>query len=159
MTAFTKETYIQRRQTLKQKLGSGLVLIFGHNQAPANYPANAYTFRQDSSFLYYFGQNQEGLVGVIDIDNDRECLIGNDIDIEDIIWTGFVPSIHDLAQEVGIEHSAPMAELQQIVDRVRKAGQEFMFLPPCRHDLMIQIGDLMGIHPLRVREAASVRLI
>ena len=159
MTAFSKETYIERRRTLKQKLGSGLVLIFGHNQAPSNYPANAYTFRQDSSFLYYFGHSQEGLVGVIDIDNNYECLVGNDIDIEDIIWTGFVPSIHDLALEVGVQHSAPMAELASLVAKAKAAGREIMFLPPCRHDIMIQIGDLLGIHPLRVREAASVRLI
>ena len=159
MIAFNKTTYISRRAELKQRIGNGLILIFGHNQAPANYPANAYTFRQDSSFLYYFGQQQEGLVGVIDVDNDQEYLLGNDIDIEDIIWTGFVPSIHDLAEEVGITNSAPLAQLQQMVNTAKAKGQEILFLPPCRHDLMIQIGDLLGIHPLKVREAASVRLI
>ena len=151
---FTKQTYINRRQALKEKVGNGIILIFGHNNAPANYPANGYKFRQDSSFLYFFGQQRDALVGVIDIDNNKEYLIGDDIDIEDIIWTGFVPSVHDLAAEVGVENSAPMNKLTELVK-----GREVHYLPPCRHDLMIQIGDLLGIHPLKVRESASVKLI
>ena len=151
---FTKQTYINRRQALKEKVGNGIILIFGHNNAPANYPANGYKFRQDSSFLYFFGQQRDALVGVIDIDNNKEYLIGDDIDIEDIIWTGFVPSVHDLAAEVGVENSAPMNKLTELVK-----GREVHYLPPCRHDLMIQIGDLLGIHPLKVCESASVKLI
>ena len=151
---FTQQTYINRRQALKEKVGNGIILIFGHNNAPANYPANGYKFRQDSSFLYFFGQQRDALVGVIDIDNNKEYLIGDDIDIEDIIWTGFVPSVHDLAAEVGVENSAPMNKLAELVK-----GREVHYLPPCRHDLMIQIGDLLGIHPLKVRESASVKLI
>ena len=151
---FTKQTYINRRQALKEKVGNGIILIFGHNNAPANYPANGYKFRQDSSFLYFFGQQRDALVGVIDIDNNKEYLIGDDIDIEDIIWTGFVPSVHDLAAEVGVENSAPMNKLTELVKE-----REVHYLPPCRHDLMIQIGDLLGIHPLKVRESASVKLI
>ncbi len=159
MTAFCKETYARRRAELKRKVGGGLIMLFGNNNAPANYPSNAYTFRQDSSFLYYFGQQQEGLVGIIDVDEDKEYLIGDDVDIEDIIWTGFVPSIHDLAEEVGVGNSAPTSALQSIVDKAKAKGQEIHFLPPYRHDIMIQIGDLLGIHPLKTKEAASVKLI
>lgn len=156
---FPKSTYIERRRTLRSKVGSGLIVIFGHNEAPANYPANAYKFRQDSSFLYFFGQQRDGLVGVIDADSGCEWLIGDDIDIEDIIWTGFVPSVHDLAAEVGVEQSAPMADLKKLVDGARAKGQTVHFLPPCRHDIMIQIADLFGIHPLQTRAAASLPLI
>ena len=156
---FAKSTYIQRRALLKQKVGSGLVLIFGNNEAPCNYPNNAYKFRQDSSFLYFFGQHREGLVGVIDIDNDKEYLVGNDIDIEDIIWTGFVPSVHDLAEEAGVANSLPMSALQQMVNTANAKGQQIHYLPPYRHDIMIQIGDLLGIHPLKTRANASVTLI
>jgi len=159
MIAFCKETYVQRRAELKKKVGSGLILLFGNNNAPANYPNNAYVFRQDSSFLYYFGQQQEGLVGVVDVDEDKEYLIGDDVDIEDIIWTGFVPSIHDLAEEVGVDNSAPTSALKTFIDKAKAKGQEIHFLPPYRHDIMIQIGDLLGIHPLETRKAASVRLI
>ena len=112
---FDRQTYVERRNELKQKVGSGLILIMGNSNSPANYPNNAYRFRQDSTFLYYFGQNQEDLIGIIDIDNDKEYLLGNDVDIEDIIWTGFVPSINDLAMEVGVANSAPLKELKNIV--------------------------------------------
>ncbi|MBQ9641434.1 MAG: aminopeptidase P family protein [Bacteroidaceae bacterium] len=156
---FNKEIYINRRNELKQKVGSGLILLFGNNDAPNNYPSNTYRFRQDSCFLYYFGQRREGLVGVIDIDNNQEYLFGNDIDIDDIIWYGFVPSVKDLATEVGVSNSAPMAELKNLIDRAKQQGQEIHFVPQCRHDLMIQLADLVGIHPLQSKEKASVRLI
>ena len=88
---FSRETYVSRRSELKRLVGNGIIVLFGNNESPANYPSNGYyPFRQDSSFLYYFGLNREGLVGVIDIENDRETLIGNDIDIEDIVWFGSV---------------------------------------------------------------------
>jgi len=156
---FSKSTYVQRRSDLRKRLGGGLYLVFGHNDAPANYPNNAYAFRQDSSFLYFFAQERNGLVGVIDVDNDKEYLIGDDIDMEDIIWTGYVPSVKELAEEAGIADSAPMSFLKTLVDDARKSGRAVNYLPPCRHDLMIQIGDLLGIHPLKVRENASVPFI
>jgi Xaa-Pro aminopeptidase len=156
---FNKSIYVSRRNTLKQKMGSGLILLFGNNDAPNNYPSNTYRFRQDSCFLYYFGQRREGLVGVIDVDNDKEYIFGNDIDIDDIIWYGFVPSVKDLAAEVGVAHTAPMSELKTLIDKAKSQGQEIHFVPQCRHDLMIQLADLVGIHPLQSKEKASVRLI
>lgn len=115
---FSKETYINRRAELKKLVGNGIVILFGNNESPCNYPANAYyPFRQDSSFLYYFGQKRDGLVGVIDVDNDCEMLIGNDIDIEDIVWYGSVDCVADLAAQVGVSKSAPMKELKAICDK------------------------------------------
>ena len=157
---FEKETYIRRREELKRLVGSGLVLLFGNNEAPANYPANGYApFRQDSSFLYYFGQHRDALVGVIDVDNNEEMLIGDDIDIEDIVWMGFVPSVADLAAEVGITKTAPMKELQAIVKKAQNEKRQIHFLPPYRHDTKITIMDLLGIHPSQQKEAASLPLI
>jgi Xaa-Pro aminopeptidase len=156
---FAKSTYIERRSLLKKLVGDGLIVIFGNNDAPSNYPANAYKFRQDSSFLYYFGQHREGLVGVIDVDNDKEWLIGDDIDINDIIWTGFVPSVSDLGAEVGVANSAPMSSLKTMVDKAKADGKTVHYLPPYRHDTMIQLMDMLGIHPSQQREAASVELI
>ncbi|MDO4802320.1 MAG: aminopeptidase P N-terminal domain-containing protein, partial [Prevotellaceae bacterium] len=130
MIFFDKQTYILRREELKKRVGSGMLLFFGNNNAPANYPSNAYVFRQDSSFLYYFGHNQEGLIGVIDIDNNKEYLLGDDVDIEDIIWTGFVPSIQDLAEEIGVTNSAPLSKLNDLVAGASKVH----YLPPCRFD-------------------------
>ena len=157
---FEKETYIRRRAQLKELVKSGLILLFGNNEAPANYPANGYApFRQDSSFLYYFGQHRDALVGVIDVDNNKEMLIGDDIDIEDIVWMGFVPSVSDLAAQVGVSATAPMKELSNIVNEAVKAKRQIHFLPPYRHDTKIMIMDLLGIHPSKQKEAASLPLI
>ena len=156
---FSKQTYVERRQRLKELMGSGLFLLLGNNEAPANYPANAYKFRQDSSFLYYTGLQQEGLALVIDIDNDREILFGNDIDIEDIIWTGYVPTVHEIGESVGIMHSAPMKDLQTLIDSAKAKGQTVHYLPPYRHDHIIQLADLLNIHTSQVREQASVPFI
>jgi Xaa-Pro aminopeptidase len=157
---FEKETYIRRRAQLKELVKSGLILLFGNNEAPANYPANGYApFRQDSSFLYYFGQHRDALVGVIDVDNNEEMLIGDDIDIEDIVWMGFVPSVSDLAAQVGVSATAPMKELSNIVNEAVKAKRQIHFLPPYRHDTKIMIMDLLGIHPSKQKEAASLPLI
>lgn len=156
---FNKETYIERRRILCDRIGSGIILLMGNNDSPVNYPSNSYKFRQDSSFLYYFGLHREGLVGVIDADERREYLIGDDIDIEDIVWFGQVDSVADMAAQTGVLHSAPMKELATLVEKARKQGRKIHFLPPYRHDLMIQLMDLTGIHPSQQREAASVELI
>ena len=160
---FSKEIYIKRRAELKRLVGEGVVVLFGNNESPCNYPANGYTpFRQDSSFLYYFGQHRDGLVGVIDIDNDEEWLVGDDIDVEDIVWMGFTSSVADLAAEVGIMKTAPMAQLPTIIAKSQEQtanGHKIHFLPPYRHDTKIQIMDLTGIHPSKQKEAASLKLI
>ncbi len=155
---FEKETYIRRRAQLKKLVGEGVVVLFGNNESPANYPANGYApFRQDSSFLYYFGQHRDGLVGVIDIDNDEEWLFGDDIDVEDIVWMGYTPSVADLAAQVGISKTAPMAQLKVLCDKTN--GRAIHFLPPYRFDTKIQIMDLLGIHPSQQKEKASLDLI
>lgn len=156
---FNKETYIERRRILCDRIGSGIILLMGNNDSPVNYPSNSYKFRQDSSFLYYFGLHREGLVGVIDADERREYLIGDDIDIEDIVWFGQVDSVADMAAQTGVLNSAPMKELATLVGKARKQGRKIHFLPPYRHDLMIQLMDLTDIHPSQQREAASVELI
>ena len=157
---FSKETYITRRQELKKLVGNGVIILFGNNEAPANYPANSYApMRQDSSFLYYFGQHRDGLVGVIDVDNDKEMLIGDDIDIEDIVWMGFVDSVSDLAATVGITQTAPMTALKTICDEATHQKRTIHFLPPYRFDTKILIMDLLGIHPSQQKERASLPLI
>ena len=155
---FNKETYTKRRSELKRIVGNGIIILFGNNEAPANYPANAYApMRQDSTFLYYFGQHRDGLVGMIDIDNDKETLFGDDIDVEDIVWMGFTPSVADLAAEVGVANTAPMKELSSLVSHL--PSRKIHFLPPYRFDTKIQIMDLLGIHPSKQKEAASIDLI
>ena len=156
---FDKQTYIERRRILAERVGHGLIVLFGNNDSPVNYPSNGYKFRQDSTFLYYFGLHRDGLVGVIDADSGQEWLIGNDIDIEDIVWFGSVDSVADMAAQAGVAHSGPMKQLAVLVEEAKAQGRQRHFLPPYRYDLMIQIMDLTGIHPSKQREAASVELI
>ncbi len=157
---FSKETYVSRRAELKKLVKSGIIVLFGNNSSPANFPNNGYyPFRQDSSFLYYFGQNRDGLVGVIDIDNDTEAFIGDDISIDDIVWYGAVDSVHDMAQQVGVTSSAPMKTLKTICNDALRMKRKIHFLPPYRADIKIQIFDLLGIHPNQQKESASMDLI
>lgn len=157
---FSKETYIDRRAELKKLVKDGIIIIFGNNESPVNSPANGYSpFRQDSSFLYYFGQKREGLVGVIDIDENKETLIGNDIDIEDIVWFGSVDTVKELGEQVGVMNSAPMKELKTICSNAMRSRRKIHFLPPYRSDIKIQIFDLIGIHPNQQKESASLELI
>jgi len=157
---FKKEVYIERRKELRNNVESGIILLFGNNEAPCNYPGNAYyPMRQDSSFLYYFGQQRDGLVGVIDIDNGTETLVGDDIDIEDIVWFGSVDSVRDMADQVGVALTAPMKQLQIICNEALRLKRKIHFLPPYRHDTKIQLFDLLGIHPAQQKESASTELI
>ena len=157
---FSKETYVSRRAELKKLVKSGIIILFGNNDSPANYPNNAYSpFRQDSSFLYYFGQKRDGLVGIIDIDNDMETLIGDDISVEDIVWYGSVDSVHDMAQQVGVANTAPTKTLKTICNDALRQKRKIHFLPPYRFDIKLQVFDLLGIHPNQQKESASMDLI
>lgn len=157
---FDKKTYVRRRAGLKKLVRNGVIVLLGNNESPANFPANGYyPFRQDSSFLYYFGQNRDGLAGIIDVDNDEEMLIGDDIDIEDIVWYGSVDTVKDMAAQVGVTQSAPMKALSEVISKAKKENRKIHFLPPYRHDNMILLYDLLGIHPKEQKERASVELI
>ena len=156
---FSSSTYAGRRRLLREKVGSGLILLFGNNDSPVNYPANAYRFRQDSTFLYFFGQHRDGLVGVIDADSGREILVGDEIDIDDIVWYGSVHSVAEMARETGVSETLPMARLADLVDEAVSGGRKVHFLPPYRYDTKLQLLDLLHIHPAEQREAASADLI
>ena len=157
---FSKETYVSRRAELKKLVKSGIIILFGNNNSPCNFPANGYyPFRQDSSFLYYFGLQRDGLVGIIDVDNDIETLVGDDIDIDDIVWYGSVESVHDMAESTGVSCTAPMRSLKTICNDAMRQKRTIHFLPPYRHDIKLQIFDLLGIHPNQQKESASMALI
>ncbi|MCC8113410.1 MAG: Xaa-Pro aminopeptidase [Bacteroidales bacterium] len=156
---FSKDTYVQRRKELKKHVKDGIILLFGNQNVGCNYPGNAYLYRQDSTFLYYFGQKREDLVGVIDLDEDKEYLIGNDIDIDDIVWFGKVDTVADMAEQSGVANHAPMSRLKEICDEAIKKGRKIHFLPPYRGETKIQIMDLLGIHPSKQKDEASVELI
>ena len=157
---FDKTTYKNRREELRKLVDKGLIVLFGNNEQPCNYPNNGYyPFRQDSTFLYFFGQKRDGLVGVIDADNGTETLYGDDIDIDDIVWYGQVDSVHDMATAVGVDQSAPLSALATLLSTAREKGTTIHFLPPYRHDNMLYIHEVLGIAPRAQKSAASLPLI
>ena len=98
-------------------------------------------------------------MGVIDIDNNTETIVGNDIDIEDIVWYGSVDSVRDMADSVGVAETAPMKSLKTICNDAMRQKRRIHFLPPYRYDIKLQIFDLLGIHPGQQKESASMELI
>lgn len=143
---------------LRQRLGHGVAVIFGNNDSPINYPANAYHFRQDSTMMYYTGLDRDGLALVIDCDNDREILFGDDIDLDDIVWMGFTPSVSTLAESSGISHSEPMKGLSRYLKSGIADGTT-RILPPYRYDNLLMLVEVTGLTSAQVRAHASVELI
>ena len=156
---FETLTYQKRRQALRERMSNGLILILGNNEAPANYPDNTYKFRQDSSFLYFFGHSHPGYAGIIDIDSGEEYFFGNDVDMDDIIWMGPQPSIKELAERVGVNKSYPFNKLKDVIGKALSQRRKIHFLPPYRYDNMMLLEDLTGIKASMVKTHASVELI
>ena len=71
---FDATTYIERRNDLKKKFKNGIILFLGNEESPMNYADNTYHFRQDSSFLYYWGLNQPGAAAIINIEKNDSFL-------------------------------------------------------------------------------------
>ena len=155
----SKETYIRRRAKLKRDLGSGLLLFLGNDEVGMNYADNTYRFRQDSTFLYFFGLDYAGLAAVIDVDNDAEIVFGNELTIDDIVWTGTQPTLKEKAETVGISRTLPMGELKNCIDKARAKGQPIHFLPPYRGDHRVWLWELLGVEPKAQTAQASVPLI
>ena len=148
-----------RRERLRKDVGHGIIIIAGNNQAPCNYTDNTYWFRQDSTFLYFFGIQRDGLVGVLDCDSGRDYLFGNDIDIEDIVWTGPQPSVKELGENVGVENSGDLKALQTLCTKSIGEHRKIHYLPPDRADIQRQMSQLLGLKYDAVKRYASLDLI
>jgi len=155
---FSQKTYQNRRDTLKKNMKSGVILFPGNNHSPMNYEDNTYHFRQDSTFLYYFGIDEPGLFGIIDVDNDEEIILGDDVAIEDIIWTGPLPKLKVKAEEVNISKTKPSAELTETIYNYIKSGRQILYLPQYRASNLIKIQELTGIHNCLINDFSSDRL-
>jgi Xaa-Pro aminopeptidase len=156
---FQTTLYKERRAKLKTLVKSGLLFFMGNNDSPMNYPANTYAYRQDSTFLYFFGLSMPGLSAVIDIDSGKEIIFGNDNDIDDIIWMGPQPSIKELAATVGVEETSPVASLSQILSSAQNSGRKIHYLPPYRAENMLRLFSILGIHPDHQKEKSSVEFV
>lgn len=157
---FAKQTYIARRNELRRRMPKGgIVVLPGNSEAPRNYFDNAYAFRQDSTFLYFFGLQNADLVGIIDLDEERDYLFGNDYTVDDIIWMGPQPSIKELGAQVGVEHTAPFAEARQRVQAALREGRKVHYLVPYRGDGTLLMSNLTGIQPSEHYAHCSADLI
>lgn len=156
---FAKDIYVGRRARLMEKVGKGVILLLGNSEASCNYPSNTYKFRQDSSFLYFFGLNEPDMAALLDVESGEQVLFGNDVDIDDIIWMGPQESVKEKAATIGIEKSEPMAELKGYVEKAAKAGRKVHFLPPYRNHNKILLNSLLDIPIVNLKAEASVELI
>lgn len=157
---FKTEIYNERRKRLKKSVGSGVLLFIGNEESPMNYPANPYPFfRQDSHFLYFFGLDSPSLAAVIDIDENKEIIFGDDICLEDVIWMGHLPKMKDRAAEVGVRKVMPRAELGSYIRRAVGSGRRVHYLPPYRAESARQISEMLGIKHADLKARASLEFI
>ena len=149
-----------RRQALRNKVQNGLILILGNNEAPANYPDNTYKFRQDSSFLYFFGHSHPGYAGVMDVEAGEDYFFGNDVDMDDIIWMGPQPSVKDFGRTGRCSAEFSFCTTERNSGKSHCTRQKkFTFLPPYRYDNMMLLEELTGIRASIVKKYASLELI
>lgn len=148
---FSKEVYARRRQTLVAKMADsaaegkrGIALFIGNTEAPAQYKDNCYKFRQDSTWLYFFGIDQPLYAAIIDLDNGNETVFANDVEIGDIIWMGPQPSVASVAASVGVKKSAPYTDLNAAVAKVLAEGRPVHFVKPSRYYNTMKIASLLG---------------
>jgi Xaa-Pro aminopeptidase len=156
---FPAATYIARRQQLIDQIDKGILLLMGNKDVGMNYRANPYPFRQDSSFLYYCGLHQSGLAAVVDVDEQKTTLFGDDFSLDDVVWMGPQPAIADRAAAAGIQHTAPFAKLAEQLREAKEKGRTIHFLPPYRHETMIQLESWLGIPTKEQAAKASAAFV
>ena len=156
---FPESIYLERRKRLKEQMQTGLILFLGNEESPMNYPDNQYSFRQDSSFLYFFGLDSASLAAIIDVDQDKEVAFGNDVTVDDIIWMGPQPALSQRCQEIDVRETAPLDKLLVTLEKAVQQGREIHFLPQYRPENALKIEQLLRIHPTAIEEHVSVALI
>lgn len=156
---FSKETYINRRTVLKKNFESGILLFLGNDETGMNYLDNTYNFRQDSTFLYYFASDYAGLDAIIDIDEDKEIIFGDELTMDHIVWMGSQPTIRDKSETVGISNILPKKELTTYLENAMAKGRKIHFLPPYRADHRIKLLDLLKISPNKQDELQSLDFV
>ncbi len=156
---FEPNNYRNRREKLKELVSNGLVLLPGNVDVPMNFSDNTYYFRQDSSFLYFFGLDSQGLAGIIDVDYGNDILFGDDADLENIIWMGPQVSLKEKAAQIGCDSTEPFKEIFNYITKAITQGRKIHFLPPYRAENKILLQELLGIHPGKLKEYSSPELI
>ncbi len=156
---FSKETYILRREKLRKSIGSGLILLLGNDESPMNYADNGYHFRQDSTFLYFFGLKLPFLVAILDCDSGNDMVFGNDLTVDDFVWMGPQPTISLQSAQVGVTPTGDLGSLVVLLEEAQNMGRKIHFLPPYRSENKIKLFEWLGIPPVEAKTKASLELI
>ncbi len=156
---FEKSVYIERRNKLREAIESGLILFLGNHQALINFASNNYHFRQDSNILYFFGLNQPDLAAIIDVDEGKDIVFGDDPGLDEVIWTGFQKPLAKQAQKIGIETCCPYSKLEKIIHSAILKGRKVHFLPWLRADTKLEMHRLFGIDGLKSDHDRSLEFI
>ncbi len=159
MKLFDAQTYLHRRSALAQAVGRGLIWLPGNRDSPKNYKDNYYHFRQDSHFLYYGGISRPDCALLIDAEENKTYLCGDDADLEDIIWTGPQATLSDLAAAIGAQGTLTLAALEERVQDAQAKARPIHFLPPYRADNQIWLSSVLGLRVNQVPANASAALI
>ena len=156
---FSKETYIKRRCQLRKDVGSGILLFLGNRETGMNYADNTYHFRQDSTFLYFFGLDYADLAAVIDIDNDAEIIFGDELTIDHIVWMGTQPTVREKSEMVGISRTEPLNNINAYISQAVAKGRTVHFLPPYRAEHRLVYQDILGIPPAKQETSVSLPFV
>jgi Xaa-Pro aminopeptidase len=156
---FSAHVYIERRNHLKRDLQSGILLFLGNTESPINYADNHYPFRQDSSFLYFWGIDLPGLAALIDIDGNREILFGRDWTLEEKIWTGPEPTLQEHGLKGGVTGVASLDQLEAQLKKAVQQGRTIHFLPQHRPENRIKVHQWLGVAINLVGRSASEAFI
>ncbi len=156
---FEPTVYINRRSVLKNKIKKGLIILMGNEESGMNYKDNWYPFRQDSNFLYYFGINTAGLAAIIDADSGDEIIFGNELTVEDIVWTGPLPSLLEMAAAVGVSKIQPYKNMGSVISQAIAGNRKIHFIPPYRPENKIKLAQWFQVSVNAVNEMVSVPLI
>ena len=156
---FSTSTYVERRNKLKAAFQKGLLFFPGNNNSPMNYKDNVYPFRQDSTFLYFFGIDQANLNAIIDLDEDKTIIFGNELSVDDIVWTGPLPSLKTLAEQVGVLHTEPTAALNSYLKKAVSANRPVHYLPVYRASLQIKMASWLNASIEDIKKGHSQALI
>ncbi len=155
---FNPEIYSERRKKLKSLVKNGLVFLPGNDEASMNYPSNTYPFRQDSSFLYYFGLDSDGLCGLIDIESGEDIIFGDDREVDDIVWMGTEKPLKERANDAGVKSVLPGSNLEEVLKNGIRAGRKIHYLPQYRAENILRIEKLLGVEHSHVNDHASKEL-
>ncbi len=156
---FSADVYVERRKRLRNDVQAGVILFLGNEESPMNYADNQYPFRQDSSFLYFFGLDCPGLAAVIDVEKGTECMFGDDLTVDDIVWTGPQPTLKEKCRNTGITETAGLDKLPEVINKAAKQGRQIHFLPQYRPENVLKIQQLLGTPPSTIAGHVSEPLI